>query len=58
MGEPTNDTQSAVWNTDRSVIKIILVTIDKIPNLQIHYTTRSLNELENKEELKAALKKL
>ena len=53
-----NDTQSAVWNTDRSVIKIILVTIDKMPNLQIHYTTRSLNELENKEELKAALKKL
>jgi hypothetical protein len=26
--------------------------------LQIHYTTRSLDELENKEDLKEALKKL
>ena len=50
---------NAVWNTDRSVIKIVLVTSnDKHPGLQIHYTTRSLDELENKEDLKAALKKL
>lgn len=50
---------NTVWNTDRSVIKIILInTKDKQPSLQIHYTTRSLDELENKEELKAALKKL
>ena len=53
-----NYSQSTIWNTDRSVIKIMLVTIDKNPNLQIHYTTRSLNELENKEELKEALEKL
>ena len=33
-------------------------SIDKHPSLQIHYTTRSLDELENKDELKAALKKL
>jgi len=54
-----NLTLNTVWNTDRSVIKILLInTRDKQPSLQIHYTTRSLDELENKEELKAALKKL
>lgn len=52
-------TLNAAWNTERSVIKIALVnTNEKRPSLQIHYTTRSLDELENKEELKAALKKL
>lgn len=52
-------TLNTVWNTDRSVIKIVLInSIDKHPSLQIHYTTRSLDELENKDELKAALKKL
>jgi hypothetical protein len=50
---------NTVWNTGRSVIKIALITRnDKVPSLQIHYTTRSLDELENKEELKEALKKL
>jgi hypothetical protein len=50
---------NAIWNTDRSVIKIVLLTTnDKRPSLQIHYTTRSLDELENKEDLKEALKKL
>lgn len=49
---------STAWNTGRTYIKIVLVTNDQHPDLQIHYTTRSLDELENKEELKAALKKL
>jgi hypothetical protein len=49
---------STIWNTDRTYIKIILVTNNQHPGLQIHYTTRSLDELENREELKAALKKL
>lgn len=50
---------SAVWNTGRSVIKIVLLTTnDKRISLQIHYTAQSLDELENKEELKEALKKL
>jgi hypothetical protein len=54
-----NLTLNTVWNTGRSVIKIILInTKDKQPSLQIHYTTQSLDELENKEELKTALKKL
>jgi hypothetical protein len=54
-----NLTLNTVWNTDRSLIKIVLVnTNDKRPSLQIHYTTRSLDELENKEELRDALKKL
>jgi len=49
---------STVWNTERSVVKILLVMVDKHPSLQIHYTARSLDELENLEDLKAALKKL
>jgi hypothetical protein len=53
-----NLTLNTVWDTDRSIIKIALLTIDKHPSLQIHYTTRSLDELENKEELEKALKKL
>ena len=48
----------AVWNTERSVIKITLITVDKQPNLQIHYTARTLDELESPEDLKAALGKL
>ncbi|MFT3704849.1 MAG: hypothetical protein QM802_20960 [Agriterribacter sp.] len=48
-----------VWNTDRSVIQIILVhNSDKQPVLQIHYTARSLDELQNKAVLQSALKKL
>ena len=50
---------NAVWNTGRSLIKIVLLTTnDKRPSLQIHYTAQSLDELENKEDLKEALKKL
>jgi len=49
---------NAEWNTGRSVIKIALISIDKHPSLQIQYTARSLDELENKDELKAALEKL
>ncbi len=49
---------NTLWNTDRTVIKILLVTHDKQPSLQIHYTTRSLDELESKEDLKTALNKL
>lgn len=53
-----NLTLSTFWNTARSVIKIVLISIDRRPSLQIHYTARSLDELENKEELKNALNKL
>lgn len=54
-----NLTLNTVWNTSRSVIKIVLITRnDKRPGLQIQYTTRSLDELENKEELREAIKKL
>jgi hypothetical protein len=49
---------TSVWNTDRMVIKITLITIDKHPNLQIHYTARSLDDLEDAEKLQAAIKKL
>ncbi len=48
----------SVWNTARSEIKIILLTKNSVPYLQIHYTARSLDELENKEALKEALLKL
>jgi hypothetical protein len=48
----------SVWTTGRSEIKIILNTKNNVPLLQIHYTCKSLDELENKEELKKALLKL
>ena len=47
-----------VWITDRTVIKSTLINEDGKPSMQIHYTTRSLDELENKEELRSALEKL
>jgi len=47
-----------IWKTKRSLIKIMLTSRDQHPSLEIHYTTRSLNELENKAELKNALLKL
>lgn len=53
-----NLTMTTLWNTGRSVVKIALVSLDKHPSLQIHYTASSLDELENKEELKSALNKL
>ena len=49
---------NATWNTERSVIKIVLLEVNSHPSLQIHYTASSLDELENKTELKNALKKL
>jgi hypothetical protein len=53
-----NLTLYSVFTTERSSIKIILMTYNKVPYLQIHYTAKSLDELENKEELKKALLKL
>ena len=47
-----------VWMTERTVIKSTLINIDGRPSMQIHYTTRSLDEIENKEELRTALEKL
>lgn len=41
-----NLTLNTVWNTSRSVIKIILITRnDRRSGLQIQYTARSLDEL-------------
>ena len=48
----------SVWETKRSLIKIILSSSNNRPFLQIHYTTKSLDELENKVELRKALQKL
>jgi hypothetical protein len=48
----------SVWKTPRSEIKIILLTRNNIPFLEIYYTAKSLDELENKEELQKALPKL
>jgi hypothetical protein len=47
-----------VWSTDNSIIKVVLLTLNNRPSLQIHHTAKKLNELENKEELKTALPKL
>jgi len=49
---------TTIWNTDRSIIKISLTLLNKHPYLQIHYTARSINSLESKDELNAAKKKL
>lgn len=51
-------TLNADWDTDRSLIKIDLITSERRPSLRIHYTTKTLNELENKEQLEQALSKL
>lgn len=48
----------SVWNTDRSIIKMTLISIENYPSLQIHYTTKSLDEFENEEDLKSILNKL
>ena len=53
-----NLTLYSVWTTTRSLIKIILTTSNNRPYLQIHYTAKSLDELENKEEFLKALPKL
>ena len=51
-------TLNADWDTERSMIKIDLISSEKKPSLRIHYTTKTLNELENKEQLEQALSKL
>jgi hypothetical protein len=49
----------AIWNTERTVIKITLISIGTdMPSMQIHYTTASLDHLENPIDLKDALSKL
>lgn len=48
----------AYWSTDRTLIKISLVTLNNHPSLQIRYTAKTLDELVNKEELLKALPKL
>lgn len=47
-----------VWSTDNSIIKVVLLTLNNRPSLQIHHTAKLLNEFENKEALKASLPKL
>lgn len=47
-----------VWMTDRVVIKSTLSNEVGKPSMQIHYTTRSLDVMENEEELRSALKML
>lgn len=53
-----NLSMNTVWDAGNTTVKIILVSFDKHPSLQIHYTTKSLDELENKQALKEALDKL
>lgn len=48
----------AVWSTDNSIIKIVLLTLNNHPSLQIHHTAETLSEFENKEALKTSLPKL
>ncbi|WP_188932697.1 hypothetical protein [Puia dinghuensis] len=51
-------TMDAIWNVNGSLIKIALISTDRSPSLQIHYTSDSLNGLENKAALKQVLTKL
>ncbi len=53
-----NLTINTEWVTGRSIIQISLTSFDKRPSLHIHYTSKSLDELENKEVLQKALTKL
>lgn len=53
-----NLTLNTIWETERSIIKITLFSIENSPTLQIHYTFKTLNELEDKSELQKALIKL
>jgi hypothetical protein len=49
----------AVWNTERTTIKITLISIgNEVPSMQIHYTAAALDELKNQIDLKDALNKL
>jgi hypothetical protein len=49
---------NSVWSTDRTIIKILLETQDKHPELIIHYSAKSLDAFENNALLKTALPKL
>lgn len=49
---------NAAWETERSMIKIDLVEHDNKLAMRIHYTTKSLNELDSEKQLKEALSKL
>lgn len=46
------------WVTNRSVVQISLNSGNKVPFLHIHYTTKSLDELQDKVALEKALPKL
>ncbi len=49
----------AVWDTERTRIKITLISIgNDIPSMQIHYTSNALNQMHDLNELKAAMNKL
>ena len=51
-------TLTTVWTTERSIVQIVLISFNRIPSLHIHYTAKSLDELQNGDELQKALKKL
>ena len=53
-----NLNMSTVWTTGRSLIEIALTTVNHAPSMHIHYTTISLEELQNSDELQKALNKL
>jgi len=53
-----NLSMDAIWYINNSVIKIALISTGNRPSLQIHYTSNSLNGLENKAALKQVLSKL
>ncbi|HNY02788.1 MAG TPA: hypothetical protein PKG48_09390 [Bacteroidales bacterium] len=53
-----NLTLTSVWTTERSIIKITLISITDHPSLQIHYMAKGLDALESKEDLNKALPKL
>ena len=49
----------AVWDTERTTIKITLISIgNEIPSMQIHYTASVLNDFKSQIDLKEALDKL
>ena len=49
---------NTLWETDRTVVKISLVTINNHPSLQIFYKVKSTDSLEDKNELQKALPEL
>ncbi len=53
-----NLSMSTAWTSNRSFIEIALTGVNKTPSMHIHYTTISLEELQNGDELQKALNKL